>query len=444
MVQQEAGERCSRPGERDSVPEYVAPHFDTIALIHKAQEMAALMTTDILPTNAGRLTTASKSARLAKRLEHVGFSDIVKVRNKVMELRASGQTVHAFHGGEPFFATPEAVKQALTQAAVEDKTKYAASSGIQPLRQAIAEKLKTRNRMQDVAVDDVIVTVGGAHALWVSFQTVLDPGDEVLVFSPYWTPIADMVRAAEAVPIFVPTEEGRQEGLNKTLAKYATPATRALYYNTPQNPGGVVFSKQEAEETAAFARERDLIVIADEAYEDLVYDGEHVSIAALPGMAERTITTYTFSKSYAMTGWRIGYAVAKEPFMTGLKKLVLYSTNGVTTMVQYAALAAMQITGSELHRRRDEYRQRRDLLVSGLIQLGFDCTVPEGAFYAFPHSNRIHADSREAASLLLDKAHVATIPGAVFGTAGEGHLRFGYATGMEEIAAGLEAIRRAF
>jgi aspartate aminotransferase len=423
----------------------MATHFDTIASLHTLKKQTKETAGPMSARSSISNTAATRSfARLAKRLEHVGFSDIVKVRNRVLELRASGQTVHAFHGGEPFFPTAEPVKQALVQAAVEDRTKYAPSSGIPALRKAIVEKLKARNHMHEVSVDDVIVTVGGAHALWVSFQAVLDAGDEVLVFSPYWTPIADMVRAAEATPIFVPTGEARREGLSKTLARYATPATRAIYYNTPQNPSGVVFSRSEAQEAADFAQERDLVVIADEAYEDLVYDGEHVSIASLPGMAERTITTYTFSKSYAMTGWRIGYAVAKEPFMTGLKKLVLYSTNGVTTMVQYAGLAAMQTALSELHLRRDEYRQRRDLLVNGLLQLGFKCSMPQGAFYAFPESGRVHPDSREAAALLLDRAHVATIPGVVFGAQGEGHLRFGYATGLEEIAAGLEAIRKAF
>jgi aspartate aminotransferase len=391
----------------------------------------------------GSAGTISGAARLAKRLNDVGFSDIVKVRNKVMELRARGETVHAFHGGEPFFATEDTVKQALIQAVAEDRTKYAPSSGILPLRQAIAAKLQARNHMLETVVDDVIVTVGGAHALWVAFQATLDAGDEVLVFSPYWTPIADMVRAAEATPVFVPTAEARREGLAATLARYATKSTRAVYYNTPQNPSGVVFTRAEAEAVAAFARDRDLLVIADEAYEDLVYDGEHVSIGSLPGMAERTITTYTLSKSYAMTGWRIGYAVAKEPFMTGLKKLVLYSTNGVATMVQYAGLAAMHTTVAHLERRRAEYRKRRDLMIGGLLDLGFECAMPEGAFYAFPKSDRVHRDSRVAAAILLEKAHVATIPGVVFGAEGEGHLRFGYATGLEEIDAGLKALRSA-
>ncbi len=387
--------------------------------------------------------TLPGSARLAHRLDEVGFSDIVKIRNKVMDLRAHGETVHAFHGGEPFFATPEAVKQALVQAVAEDRTKYAPSSGILPLRKAIADKLQSRNAMAGAGAEDVIVTVGGAHGLWVTFQAVLNPGDEVLVFSPYWTPIADMVRAAGALPIFVPTIEARAHGIAATLQRYASSTTRAVYYNTPQNPSGVVFTRQEAEETAAFVQQRDLLVIADEAYEDLVYEGEHVSIASLPGMAERTVTVYTFSKSYAMTGWRIGYVVAKEPFMTGLKKLVLYSTNGVTTMVQYAGLAALQTGQADLQARNVEYRKRRDLLVNGLRELGFTCDMPQGAFYAFPESDRVNRDSREAAGLLLEKAYVATIPGVVFGAEGEGHLRFGYATGPAEIAAGLEALKAA-
>src|ERR1700724_4739520 len=262
------------------------------------------------------MTTAAKGSayRVARRLDEVGFSDIVVIRNKVMELRAAGQTVHAFHGGEPFYETPEAVKQALFAAVEENKTRYAPSSGIAPLRTALVEKLRTRNGMEATA-DQVLLTVGGAHALYCAFQAVLDPGSDCLLFSPYWTPIADMIRNTQARPLFVPTSAARRTGITATLEQFTTPETRAIYYNTPQNPTGVVFTGAEAEEVAAFARRHDLVVIADEAYEDLVYEGEHVSIASLPGMAERTISTYTFSKSYAMTGWRIGYAVSREPFM---------------------------------------------------------------------------------------------------------------------------------
>ncbi len=183
------------------------------------------------------------------------------------------------------------------------------------------------------------------------------------------------------------------------------------------------------------------MVIADEAYEDLVYDGEHVSIASLPGMAERTITTFTFSKSYGMTGWRLGYAVAGEPFMTGLRKLVLYSTNGVSTPSQWAALEAFSLPASRLIEHREEHRKRRDLLVKGLNEIGLECEIPAGAFYAFPSVNKIAKDSRKAAALLLDKAQVSTVPGVVFGAQGEGHVRFGFSVPNESIEAGLEALR---
>jgi aspartate aminotransferase len=379
--------------------------------------------------------------RVAKRLDEVGFSDIVQVRNKVMELRAAGQKVHAFHGGEPFFDTSSAVKYALLSATVENKTRYAPSSGIEPLRLAIATKLIQRNGMA-VSAENVIVTAGGAHALYVAFQAVLDPGDDVLLFSPYWTPIREMITVCQARALLVPTATARSAGLTKTLEDFTTPHTRAIYYNTPQNPTGTVFSRAEAEEVAAFAIKHDLVVIADEAYEDLVYEGEHFSIASLPGMAERTITTYTFSKSYAMTGWRVGYAVAHEPFMTGLRKLVLYSVNGVSTMTQWAALEALSTPRSALDARREEYRLRRGLLVNGLNEVGLPCDLPAGAFYAFPQVTRINKDSRVAARLLLSKAHVATVPGVVFGGQGEGHVRFSYTVSPAAIEEGLAALKK--
>ncbi len=384
---------------------------------------------------------AAGAMRLAKRLDEVGFSDIVQVRNKVMEMRAAGQKVHAFHGGEPFFETPNAVKYALFSAAVENKTRYAPSSGIEPLRQAIAAKLKERNGL-DVSMENVLVTAGGAHALYVAFQAVLDPGDDVLLFSPYWTPIREMITGCQARALLVPTATARSAGLTRTLEDFTTPHTRAIYYNTPQNPTGTVFSRAEAEEVAAFAQKHDLIVIADEAYEDLVYEGEHFSIASLPGMAQRTISAYTFSKTYGMTGWRVGYAVAGEPFMTGLRKLGLYSVNGVSTMTQWAALEALRIPRSEIDARREQYRQRRDLLVNGLNDVGLPCEIPQGAFYAFPRVTKISKDSRNASRVLLTKAHVATVPGVVFGGQGEGHVRFGYAIDPRAIEEGLAALKK--
>lgn len=379
--------------------------------------------------------------RLATRLDEVGFSDIVKVRNRIMELRARGETVYQFEGGEPNVFTPDYVKEAMSRALAENKTRYAPSSGLQELRAAIADKLRERNRIP-ASDEHVIVMNGGMQGLFGAFQSTINPGDEALVFSPYWTPIKDLISHCEGKTVLVPTTEARREGIAATLERYRTARTRVIYYNTPTNPSGVVFTRAEAEAVARFAQAHDLIVIADEAYEDLVYEGEHVSIASLDGMMERTITSYTLSKSYAMTGWRLGYAVATEPWMTGLKKTLLYSTNGVSTPTQWAGLAAFTTPSDFLEVNRAAYLKRRDLLLAGLNELGLTCENPAGAFYAFPDVTRIHRDSRQAAEILLDRAQVATIPGIVFGEHGEGHLRFSFSTSLETIEAGLDSLRR--
>lgn len=383
----------------------------------------------------------SASFRLSSRLQQVGFSDIVQIRNKVMDLRAQGKAVHQFEGGEPYLPTPQHVKDAMARALAENKTRYAPSSGILELREAVAKKVCERNRIP-AAVEDVLVVNGGMQGLFAGFQSVLDPGDEVLMFSPFWTPIKDLIAFCEAKPVYVPTSEAREGGLAKTLAKYVSPRTRALYYNSPQNPNGVVFDRKEAEAVAKFAIEHDLVVIADEAYEDLVYDQEHVSIASLPEMFERTITSFTLSKSYSMTGWRVGYVVAKEPWMTGLRKAILYSTNGVSTPSQWAGLAAVNTPISVFAEMRTGYKQRRDLLINGLNSLGLRCDLPPGAFYAFPDVTSIDTDSRKAAAKLLDVAQVATVPGIVFGDSGEGHLRFSFSTSLEIIEAGIDSMKR--
>ena len=385
--------------------------------------------------------TTSTTNRLASRLDEVGFSDIVAIRNRIMDLRAKGATVHQFEGGEPYRSTPDYIKNAMTLALSENRTRYAPSSGIPELRRAIADKLRDRNRIL-VSEQNIIVVNGGMQGLFGAFQSVVNLSDEVLIFSPYWTPIKDLVGHCQGHLVLVPTEEARANGFRQTLARYATGKTRAIYYNTPANPSGVVFTRTEAKEVADFAIDRDLIVIADEAYEDIVYHGEHVSIASLEGMLERTITTFTLSKSFAMTGWRIGYAVATEPWMTGLRKTTLYSSNGVSTPTQWAALAAFTASSDFLETSRAAYQQRRDLLVAGLNELGLTCAPPAGAFYAFPDVSRISGNSREASEVLLDRARVATVPGIVFGPDGEGHVRFSFSTSPETIEAGLESMRR--
>lgn len=387
------------------------------------------------------MTSSSTVFRLASRLDNIGFSDIVNIRNRIMKLRAQGATVYQFEGGEPYLHTPDHIKEAMKQALDENKTRYAPSSGIPELREAIADKLRTKNNIPAQAAD-VIILNGGMQGLFGAFQSVVNPDDDVLVFSPFWTPIKDLIAHCEGRTVLVPTSEARAEGFEKTLARYTTTRARAIYYNTPQNPSGVVFNRDEARAVARFAQERDLVVIADEAYEDLIYEGEHCSIASLEGMFERTITVFTLSKSYAMTGWRLGYTVAAEPWMTGVRKTTLYSSNGVSTPTQWAALAAFTIESDMLEANRVAYQERRDLLLAGLNELGFLCEKPAGAFYAFPDVTRVSADSREAAEILLERAQVATVPGVVFGEHGEGHLRFSFSTKIETIEAGLDSLRR--
>jgi aspartate/methionine/tyrosine aminotransferase len=387
------------------------------------------------------VTTYPTVFRLASRLDEIGFSDIVNIRNKIMELRANGATVYQFQGGEPYMNTPEFIKTAMVRALEENKTRYAPSSGIPELRTAIAEKVREKNRIPARDID-VIILNGGMQGLFGAFQSVVNPGEEVLVFSPYWTPIKDLIAHCQGKTVLVPISEARENGFEQTLTRYANERTRAIYYNTPQNPTGVVFTAPEARAVACFAQDRDLIVVADEAYEDLVYEGDHFSIASIEGMFERTITCFTFSKSYAMTGWRLGYAVASEPWMTGLRKTNLYSSNGVSTPTQWAGLAAFTTESKILETHARAYRERRDLLWAGLNEIGFTCAQPMGAFYAFPDVSRISGDSRVAAEILLERARVATVPGIVFGAHGEGHLRFSFSTSIETIEAGLDSLRR--
>ena len=392
-------------------------------------------------TMRGLLSTAIQPAARSALL---GFSDIVKIRNRVLEMKAGGARVLQLEGGEPFMPTPDFVKQAMKDALDADQTRDAPSSGIPRLLEAIRDKLASRNVI-NVTTADVIVTSGGAHALFCAFQSSVNPGDEVLFFSPYWTPIKDQVTFAGGTPVLVPWDDARGvDDLRPLLESRRTPRTRVIYVNSPANPTGDVLTRPQMESIADFATTHGLVVIADEAYEDLVYDGTHVSMASLPGMAERTITVYTLSKSFAMTGWRVGYLVAPKPLMELIRKLVLNTTNGVSTPTQFAAVAA--ITGSRQHLERlaEQYRRRRDLLVRGLNEAGFRCLTPPGAFYVFPDvRERLGADSWKAMERLLDRTSIASVPGVVFGPEGEGHLRMSYSNSIELLEECVEALRSA-
>ena len=377
----------------------------------------------------------------ASRFDSVGFSEIVKVRNRVLDLLASGEKVWRFEGGEPYMPTPQPIKDAMARALQRNQTRYAPSSGLPELRTAIVAKVARHNGIPADKESPIVVN-GGMHGLFASFATLVNPGDEVMLFSPYWTPIAEVVTYFGGVPILIPTADARRDGLFRTLERAATPKTRVLYWNSPTNPTGEIFTRAEAEEVSRFAYERGLAIISDEAYEDLIYDGEpHVSPASLPGMEERTFSVFTLSKTYSMTGFRAGYVIVPERYRSAMRTVVLYSINGVSTPTQWAALEALSLPDDFLREAREGYRQRRDRLVAGLRAAGFEVEPPRAALYLFPKfPASLGADSRTAAQTLLDGAHVATVPGRGFGPEGEGHLRFSFSVAEEEIAGGSEAL----
>jgi len=377
----------------------------------------------------------------ASRFDSVGFSEIVQVRNRVLERLELGETVWRFEGGEPYMPTPQPIKDAMTRALARNQTRYAPSSGIPELRTAIVAKVARRNGIP-ADRENAIVVNGGMHGLFAAFATLVNPGDDVLVFSPYWTPIVDVVQFFGARPVLVSTAASRAEGLFRTLEKALTPNTKVVYWNSPVNPTGEVFTRAEIEEVSRFVFEHGLAVISDEAYEDLIYEGEgHVSPASLPGMEERTISVFTLSKTFSMTGWRAGYVIVPERYRSAMQTVVLYSINGVSTPTQWAALEALSLPDEFLREAREGYRRRRDRLAAGLRAAGFDVSAPRAALYLFPKiPASLGSDSRAAAKTLLEGARVATVPGMVFGPEGEGHLRFSFSVAEEMIAGGVEAL----
>lgn len=378
----------------------------------------------------------------SRRTDALGFSDIVKIRNRVLAMKEAGHDVLQLEGGEPFAPTPDFIKNAMKRALDENQTRYAPSSGVASLLSAIERKINDRNQIAATR-DQIIVTAGGMHGLFCAFQAALNEGDEVIFFSPYWTPIRDLVAYAGAKQVLVPWEEVRSGDVTAALQKRLSGSTRVIYVNTPSNPTGDVLSRTQLEAIAKFAKDNNLVVISDEAYEDVTYDEPHVSIGSLPGMFARTISVYTLSKSYSMTGWRVGYVVADDRWMEVLRKLVLNSVNGVSTPSQFAAAAAVADESGHLTRMKDEYRRRRDLLVDGVRRAGLGCVPPRGAFYLFTDAReRFGSDSWKSMNSLLEQTGIATVPGVVFGPHGEGFLRMSYSNPLETLQRAIAALER--
>jgi aspartate aminotransferase len=368
--------------------------------------------------------------RFARRVTSIGPSLTVLVSDRARQLRAAGRDVIDLGGGDPDFPTPAHIVATAADAMEAGDTHYVASPGIIELRRAIVAKLQTENGLT-YTPDEIIVTPGGKPAVYASLMTLVDREDEVLVLDPGWVSYAPEVVLAEGKPVMVPLPAGDDFRITAELLRaYITPRTKAIIFCSPNNPTGRVATDDELNAIAAVAQEHDLIVLSDEIYEKLVYDGRtHRSLATLPGMPERTITLNGFSKAYAMTGWRLGYLAAPAPIVKQILKVHSHSVTCATSFGQRGAVTALTGPQHFIEEMVAAYDRRRHLVTDGLNAIpGVRCALPEGAFYAFPDITGTGLTSADCAELLIDQAGVAVTPGSAFGPNGEGFLRLAYST----------------
>ncbi len=359
---------------------------------------------------------------------------------KFFDIVATMKDVISLGIGEPDFVTPDAIVEAGIRSMHQGETHYTSNAGLIELRRAVVQYLKASYGVDYDPLSEVLITVGVSEALYLSLSALLDPGDEVIVPTPCFVAYQAEVILAGGKLVELPTyaEDGflpRPEALRAAI----TPKTKALLIGYPNNPTGAVATRQVLEEIAKIAEEFDLVVISDELYDQLVYGVPHVCFAGLPGMHQRTILLGGFSKNYAMTGWRAGFAAAPASILVGLARIHQYTIMSAPTMAQYAALEAMLNGQKYVAEMRSEYDRRRKLIVGGLNSLGLPTFEPHGAFYAFPNIRASGMDEETFAQKLLEEEKVAVVPGSAFGPGGEGYVRCSYATAYEKIE---EALRR--
>ena len=382
--------------------------------------------------------------QLSSRVGQITPSATLAINARAKELRSQGVDIISFAVGEPDFNTPEVAKKAGKQAIDDNFTRYTPANGIIELKEAICERFKARD--QDYAPNHIIITCGGKHALYGAMQALLDQGDEVLLPSPYWVSFPEIVKLAGGVPVIVPTKTPfklRASDLEKKL----TEKTKLIIINSPSNPTGAVFEESELRKIAELAVKNDLYVISDEVYEDFLYGREHVSIASFnDDIKERTIIVKAVSKSYAMTGWRIGYCAGPVDVIKAMSSLQSHMTSNPASISQKAALAALTSDQESVKEMVKAFDERRSYMVERLNTIkGIDCPESEGAFYAFPDVSGLYnesiTDSVELSTYLLEEAHIAVVPGAAFGA--DNHIRFSYAVSMEDIKKGLDRLEEA-
>jgi aspartate aminotransferase len=383
------------------------------------------------------------TARITPRIRDLPPSPTIAVAKEAERLRRQGVDVVDFGPGEPDFDTPEHVREAAKRALDEGLTHYAPSRGYPALRQAIAGKLERENRLRYDPETEIVVTPGAKQAVLEAVLAVAGPSDEVVVFDPGWGSYGAVARLAGAEPVHVQLRPDFTIDPTR-LRDAVTSRTRAMIVGSPGNPTGHVLDQNEWTAIARICRDHDLVLISDEIYERITYDGVRgVSPAALPGMWERTVTVNGFSKAYAMTGWRLGYAAAPAPLLSQMLKVHEHSVTTATSFAQMGGMAALEGSQEPIRAMVNEFRERREIIVSGLNAVpGVICPVPDGAFYVFPDISGTGHTGTELARLLLEHG-VAVTPGIGFGDAWDTHIRLSYATSEERIRTGLSRIREA-
>jgi len=390
---------------------------------------------------------------MASYLDSVPFSGIIRIR----DMMYSVADPYRLDQGDVSFDAPDSVKAGMTRAIAGNHSHYVQTTGVPRLRELIAAKLRDTNGIPIDDVEDVLVTNGGIHGLYILCRSLLDTGDEVLIPDPAWPPAAGNILTARGVPVGYRLYEskGWQPDLDEIEAKI-TPRTRVLYLNSPSNPTGGVLTLAYLERLAAIAHAHNLWVISDEAYEDVVFDGEHISIASLPGMYKRTIPLYTFSKSYAMTGLRLGYIAIKDAAIRDrAKKLLFYTASNVASVVQYGGIGALEGPQDCIETFRTELRERRDLFYRGITDVAGDVLSgqpPAGAFYAFLRINPAWAEGVQSTKslswriveYLIKNGRIGCVPGVDFGPNGEGYVRFCFARDRKELTGALQSMKQLF
>ena len=381
---------------------------------------------------------------LADRVSAISVSSTLKVMADAEKLRSQGLDVVDFGAGEPDFPTPDNIKQAAIRAIEANFTKYTSAGGTQELKQAVIER-HTADFGTNYKPSECLITVGGKHVIFNLVQVLVNPGDEVVIPVPYWVTYKDVVNYAGGKCVFMPTDAKNGFALTAAaLEPYLTSRTRMLIVNSPSNPSGAVVARDEFERIYRMTSERGIYLMTDECYCHFLYSGQPFSIASLPGAKNTVLVAGTVSKTYAMTGWRIGFGLVPEHVAGAMLKLQSHSTSNPTSIAQKAAVEALRGPQESVPRMLAEYRKRRDFVVARLNQIpGVVCPVPEGAFYAYPdicgalRSSGI-ASPQLFAERLLAEAHVAVVPGEAFGTTE--HVRISYATSMTELERGLQRV----